>query len=135
MLFAPKLHPEQPDRIEKTVERLRPGKRSWLIMEDNAPNGFKSSRGLRAKRANKLKTVSQPPYSPDLNPLDFSLWSAIQAKALASRPAHEKPRTYKARPRKIAMTMPRAMAKKAVQSIRARAQAIFDADGGDIALD
>ena len=121
--------------IKKVVERLRPGKRSWLIMEDNDPSGFKSARGLRAKVANRLKTVSQPPYSPDLNPLDFSLWSAIQSKALATRPKKEKAQTYKARLRKIALSMPRAAVKKAVQSIRARAQAIFDAEGGNIKED
>jgi hypothetical protein len=27
--------------------------------------------------------VDSPPYSPDLNPLDFSVWSVLQEKVLA----------------------------------------------------
>ena len=121
--------------IKRVLERQRPGKRSWLVMEDNDPTGFKSREGVRAKAANKLKALSQPPYSPDLNPLDFSLWQAIETKALAGRRPRESGSDYKARLRKTALTMPRAAVRKAVQAIRTRAQQIFDADGGHIARD
>ena len=121
--------------IKEALKKARPGKRSWLIMEDNDPAGFKSSRGRNAKAANKMKTMDQPPYSPDLNPLDFSIWSAIQTKALSLRRAKEKGATYKARLRRTALTLPKAMVRKAVQSIRSRAQAIFEADGKNIKQD
>ena len=71
--------------IKRTLQKHRPGKRSWLAMEDNDPSGFKSRKGIRAKVENKLRPLSQPAYSPDLNPLDFSLWHAIETKALAAR--------------------------------------------------
>jgi len=50
--------------IKKALERRRPGKRSWLIMEDNDPAGFKSSKGKGSKKANHMKTMDQPAYSP-----------------------------------------------------------------------
>jgi len=34
-----------------------------------------------------------PPYSPDLNPLDYSVWSVLEAKASAKR--HNNPEQLK----------------------------------------
>ena len=121
--------------IKRALQKHRPGKRSWLVMEDNDPTGFKSRKGIRAKEENKLRALSQPAYSPDLNPLDFSIWKAIETKALAARRRNETGSEYKARLRKTALSMPRAEVKKAVQGIRKRAQQIFDADGGNIPRD
>ena len=121
--------------IKKVLQRNRPGKRSWLIMEDNDPAGFKSSKGKMAKGANHMRTATQPPYSPDLNPLDFSIWAAIDKKALAGHKAGEGMAAYKARLRRTALNMPRAEVRKAVEGIKTRAHAIFAADGGNIRRD
>jgi hypothetical protein len=121
--------------IKDVLKKKRPGKKHWRIMEDNDPAGFKSRKGKTAKKENKMKTETQPPYSPDLNPLDFSIWAAIDRKALAGRRANETKEVYKARLRSVALGLPAAQVKKAVESIRKRAQAIFEADGGDIARD
>ena len=104
-------------------------------MEDNDPAGFKSSKGKMAKGANSMRTVNQPPYSPDLNPLDFSIWAAIDKKALGGHAAGESIAAYKARLRRIALSMPRAEVRMAVEGIKKRAQAIFEADGGNIPRD
>ena len=121
--------------IRKVLKKRRPGKKSWRIMEDNDPAGFKSSLGRLAKKANKIKELNQPPYSPDLNPLDFSIWAKIQAKALEGRRANETKQRYKARLRQIALRLPKPSVKEAVESIRGRAKAIFEADGQDIKRD
>ena len=121
--------------IKRVLQKHRPGKRSWLIMEDNDPAGFKSRKGIRAKEEHNLTPLSQPPYSPDLNPLDFCLWRAIETKTLAGRRKNETAAVYKARLRKTALSMPRGEVKKAVQAIRKRAQDIFKAGGGHIARD
>ena len=121
--------------IKKALQRNRPGKRSWLIMEDNDPAGFKSSKGKMAKGANHMRTVHQPPYSPDLNPLDFSIWAAIDKKALAGHKAGESMAAYKARLRRTALNMPRAEVRKAVEGIKQRAHAIVAADGGHVRRD
>ena len=121
--------------IKRALQKHRPGKRSWLIMEDNDPSGFKSRKGIRAKAENKLTPLSQPPYSPDLNPLDFSLWRAIETETFAARRKGESAGEYKARLRKTAVSMPKVEVKKAVEAIRKRAQAIFEAGGGHIPRD
>ena len=121
--------------IKAALERWRPGKRSWLIMEDNDPAGFKSSKGKQAKGSNRMKSLDQPPYSPDLNPLDFSLWAAIEKKALATRVTDESATAYKSRLRRTALRMPERIVARAVENIKKRSQAIFDADGGNIKID
>ena len=120
--------------IRAVLQRRRPGKRSWLIMEDNDPS-FKSGKGKDSKAENRMRTIDQPAFSPDLNLLDFSLWSMIEKEALAGRTPKESQAAYKARLRKVALGLPRAIVKKVVESIRTRAQAIFEADGGNIARD
>ena len=121
--------------IKDTLQRHRSGKRSWLVMEDGDPSGFKSSKGKEAKRANHMRTCDQPPYSPDLNPLDFSIWAEIERRTLSGRAASETRAAYKKRLRRVALRMPRSLVRKAVESIKQRAQAIFDADGKNIPRD
>ena len=121
--------------VKDTLQRHRPGKRTWLIMEDGDPSGFKSGKGKAAKRANRMNTCDQPPYSPDLNPLDFCIWAEIEKRALATRSAAETKTQYQKRLRKVALHMPRSLVRKAVEGIKQRAQDIFDADGKNIPRD
>ena len=107
----------------------------WLIMEDNDPAGFKSGKGKQANKDSKMRTMDQPPYSPDLNPLHFSIWSAIEKEALATRTPREKAPQYTARLKKVALGLARDKVKKAVEGIRIRAQKIFEADGQSIKRD
>ena len=54
--------------------------RKWRVMEDNDPAGYKSRVALADEVAANIATVEMPPRSPDLNPLDFSVWSEINRK-------------------------------------------------------
>ena len=122
--------------IKKTLQKHRPHKRSWAIMEDNDPAGYKSGKGKDAKRKHTMRTLDQPPYSPDLNPLDFCIWDKIAKDALELwTSATSAPDDYKALLRRVATRMPRPVVRKAVESIKARAAAIFEADGGNIKRD
>ena len=60
------------------LKRNRGAKRSYTILEDNDPTGYKSTKGIMAKRACKITTVDFPTYSPDLNPCDFALWQEVE---------------------------------------------------------
>ena len=63
--------------IRKILKAKRGDKPSYLICEDNDPTGYKSSAGMKAKKECKIKTIKWPRYSPDLMPLDFSLWENV----------------------------------------------------------
>ena len=77
-----------------------------------------------------------PRYSPDLNPLDFSLWRNIEDRVQESAPrGRETVESYKMRLRRAALSTPRADVVKMVQCMRKRASAIWSAGGKDIARD
>ena len=79
-----------------------------------------------------MRTIDQPPYSPDLSLMDLSLWSRNEKKALAGRRRVESRDAYKARLRRVALGLPRPLVRKIVEGIKSSAHAIFEADGKNI---
>ena len=53
-----------------------------LVLEDNDPYGFKSKKAKQAKKEVHIRAVPFPKYSPDLNPLDFHVWHAVEEKVI-----------------------------------------------------
>ena len=91
---------------------------------------------MKAKRELRISAITYPRYSPDLNPLDFSLWDAIEDKMLKSKLCgSENTEQYKARLRRTAMSLSADTVRAAVQDIKVRAKLVYDAKGGDIAKD
>ena len=72
-------------------------KRKYTILEDNDPTGYKSGKAITAKAELGSEPIEFPTYSPDLNPLDFALWSEIEARMTKNQPKHETHARYKAR--------------------------------------
>ena len=80
--------------------------------------------------------VRFPKYSPDLNPLDFFVWSEVERRALSGRSSGVVSATAsKARLRRIAQALPREAIERALASIPKRAKAIVDAQGGYVPFD
>ena len=107
----------------------------WCVLEDNDPAGYKSAGGKAAKKEANIVSMDLPPRSPDMNVLDYSLWSAINsAMRLQERSFRknkkESKEQYMARLKKTALGLPRAQVEKAVMDMRRRVRAIYDADGG-----
>ena len=63
----------------QALKRARPRSRTFTILEDNDPTGFKSKKGVRAKAANKIKVFAIPKRSPDLSVCDYALWKQVNA--------------------------------------------------------
>ena len=59
--------------IAKFLKKQFGERRQYLLVEDNDPTGYKSRKGMEAKKAVNIKAMAWPRYSPDLMPLDFSL--------------------------------------------------------------
>ena len=105
-------------------------------MEDNDPTGFKSNAGLKAKKDLKIRAMEFPKHSPDLMPLDFSVWAEVDRRmALQTSPKNETADQYKERLKRTAMAIPQAVIRKAIMAIKTRAEAVVQANGGDIPRD
>lgn len=71
--------------LRKCLEREYPHVLGpWRVLEDNDPTGYKSSKGLEAKKEAGIISLDLPKRSPDLNPLDFSFWSEVNKKMRAT---------------------------------------------------
>eukprot|EP00438_Fugacium_kawagutii_P004355 Skav207892 [mRNA] locus=scaffold664:848082:848486:+ [translate_table: standard] len=107
----------------------------WRVMEDNDPSGYKSSKGMAGKREAGIITLDLPKRSPDLNPLDFSLWAAINKKMRQQErgwPANKREtrKAYMARLRRAACGMPRDYVDKIIGAMAGRVQQVLDFGGG-----
>lgn len=122
--------------ILKALKKHRGVKASYLLAEDNDPTGYKSGKGMAAKQEAGIRTVPWPRYSPDLNPLDFTLWQNISRRMDACAPTgRETVGAYKIRLRRMALRTPKSQILSAVRAMKKRAHAIWEADGNDIARD
>ena len=105
-------------------------------MEDNDPRGYKSGAARAAKEENGIRAVAFPRYSPDLNPLDFCVWAAIEARMAQNEPRGvETVAAYKARLRRTALRLPTRIVRSAVESMPKRMKAVVQARGGNIKCD
>ena len=104
------------------------------MQEDNDPTGYKSSLGKQAKKQVKIRTMDMPKRSPDLNVLDYRLWSHIGQRMRKQEKAWPKSFTetraqYKERLRKTALSTPRRVVEKAVMDMERRCQKLWAAQG------
>lgn len=107
----------------------------FTVLEDNDPAGYKSGKGKAAKQECGIVPFSLPKRSPDLNPLDFALWHAINVamKKQGSKMRKNKKESklvYMARLRKTALALPTSVVKNAVMDMHKRVRKVVQAEGG-----
>lgn len=118
-----------------TLQKTWPGKRSFRILEDNDPTGFKSRRGIDAKAEAGINVFEIPKRSPDLNVLDYAVWKQvgrIMRKQERSFPKgkRETREEFVARLRRVAVRLPRGFVEKAVGDMARRCERLYMAKGG-----
>ena len=107
----------------------------WLVLEDNDPAGYKSRAGLAAKAANNIDTLDLPPRSPDLNPLDFSIWHEINVRMRAQEKSFDASKKetveeYLKRLRRTALAVPASVVSRAVGDMKRRVAEMKKQRGG-----
>ena len=70
--------------VLKALKRAFPDRSRFKVLEDNDPAGFRSQKGMKAKRDSKIDIFSLPARSPDLNPCDFALWNEVNRRMRAT---------------------------------------------------
>lgn len=122
--------------LRRALEREYPHVRGpWRILEDNDPAGYKSGRGIAAKASVGISTLDLPKRSPDLNPLDFSFWAAVNKKMRETESKWPNTKTetrhgYLARLRRTAMRMPTEYVNSIMAAMSGRVQQVLQFNGG-----
>ena len=106
----------------------------WVIIEDNDPTGYKSKAALAVKSRLGIITDSLPKRSPDLNVLDYCLWSEInkrlrQQEKSFRKSKQETKKDFKHRLKQTALRLPDNLVKAAVGSMRRRCAKIVELKG------
>ena len=123
----------------KALKKRFPLAKRYNILEDNDPTGYKSSKAKDAKKAAGMVPIELPPRSPDLNPLDFSLWAEVNRRMRAQEkkfaPSKRETRqTYLKRLRRTAMNLPESYINNIMgHAMAKRCQLLAQAKGGHFA--
>jgi transposase len=119
------------------LQKTWPRRRSFNVLEDNDPTGFKSKAAVRAKAAARIEIFTIPARSPDLNVLDYAIWKAVTRKMRAQersfpRSKRESRTAYIARLRRAAMSVPTTTINKAIMNMKHRCNLMYLSKGGHI---
>jgi len=117
------------------LRRGWPKRRSWKVLEDNDPTGFKSKKGEAAKAEAKICVFEIPKRSPDLNVCDYALWKQVsrtmrrQEKKFAETKKESRSR-YIARLHRVAKGLSKTFIKKSIGDMVRRCRKLYAAKGG-----
>jgi hypothetical protein len=104
---------------------------NYVWQQDGAPahTSRRTQEWLGANMSKFWDKTVWPPSSPDLNPLDYSVWSVIEAKACKT--PHSSVDTLKASITKAWRMMTKAYLIKTCHSFRRRVEAVIEMEGGN----
>ena len=111
------------------------GDSKWKVLEDNDPTGYKSKKGIKAKKEAGIGTDELLKRSPDLNVLDYSLWHAVNTRMRIqegsfSKKKKETKAQFLARLRRTALTLPPSVVKNTLCHMHRRTRLLVKAEGG-----
>jgi hypothetical protein len=123
-------------KLGPALRSAYPGRRRFVVLEDNDPSGYKSKLGLAAKSQEHIEGVQFPKRSPDLNPLDYGLWAEINKRLRKQElrfqaNKRETRAQYASRLRRTAMSLPSSFLTALVSSMLRRCADLVAASGGD----
>ena len=119
--------------LKAFLSKNYPGRKRWLLVEDNDPSGLQTKRAKRAKAACGFTSIGLPKRSPDLSPMDYAVWDHIVSKMRAAEKRMRKKESRKAHIDRLVRTIKnvdKAFLKKTQRSMRRRLQQVLRATGG-----
>ena len=120
--------------LKTALTKSWPTKRKHVVLEDNDPTGFQSSKGKAAKLVNGIESFAIPKRSPDLNPMDYCIWSEINRRMRRqevkwANAKRESRAQYLKRLRRTAKNLSRDFVTSAIGDMKRRCQRLFEAKG------
>ena len=114
-----------------------PGRKSFTVLEDNDPAGFKSNAGVAAKAKAGIKAFEIPKRSSCLNVLDYHIWTEVSKRMRAQElkfptTKRESRAAFMARMRRTALSLPGAQMTAAVGDMKRRCARLLAVKGGNI---
>ena len=105
---------------------------AWVWQQDSAPaHKSKETQAWLQKECYDFVAFSHwPPSSPDLNPLDYIVWSYVEN--ITSMTSHNTKASLIAAIRWVFAELPPALVEKACSQFRIRIEAVMEAEGGYI---
>lgn len=122
------------DSLSKKLADTYQRQKSWTVLEDNDPTGFKSRKGQAAKEKLGIVPFEIPKRSPDLNVLDYAIWSEVNRrlrKQEKSWPASKRETRdqYRRRLSRTASRLSKKYVQKCIGDMQRRCQKLFEAEG------
>ena len=121
--------------LAKALKKEHPGKKKFRALEDNDPTGNLSKKGIAAKVDCKIEVFEIPKRSPDLNVLDYAIWSKVETLMRAQEGGwpdskRETREQFEKRLDRTALTLDPAFINKCILSLKERCKRLYDAKGG-----
>ena len=123
--------------VRAALRKASPLKRSFLMLEDNDPTGFKSNLAKKAKTAAKIKIFEIPKRSPDLSVMDYAIWAKINNTMREQERRFKKSKKetrdqFAKRLAKVAKGLPASFVNKAIGNMKERCERLYRAKGHHI---
>ena len=108
------------------------GGRPWVWQQDSAPahKSKETQAWLRKECYDFVPFFTAPPSSPDLNPLDYFVWSYVEN--ITNMTSHNTKASLITTIRQVFSELLPALVKKACSQFRIRIEAVIEAEGGYI---
>ena len=107
------------------------GGRPWVRQQDSAPaHKSKETQTWLQKECNDFVPFFYwpPPSSPDLNPLEYFVWSYV--KNITNMTSHNTKASLNVAIRRVFAELPSALVEKACSQFRIRIEVMIEAEGG-----
>lgn len=123
------------DVVKPALRARYPRTKQFCILEDNDPTGNQSKKGIEAKRLAKLEVFRIPKRSPDLNVLDYAIWSEVERRMRAQEKTwradkHETREAFERRLDRTARGLSKAYIDNSIMDLHRRCKRLRDAEGG-----
>ena len=110
-------------------------KRRFCVLEDNDPTGNRSAVALRAKATCKLDVLCLPKRSPDLNVLDYAVWTEVKRRLRSQEERwddgkRETRAEFELRLDRVAKALPSTFINKSIMDMKRRCDRLYAAEGG-----